>query len=462
MVKLIWHVMKEAETETTRPGYRESILALSPPFLIGIAFGFGKIVRDCSLTCNVGYQFFPLVILVIGILSVPLSVLSVRLAKRWGYKIWQTASLIATAMILLFLWAAAYFSVSQYNPGVRADSGLEFWQVAVKLSYILFYIWIGVVGTVIAPNIKGTIYKVFSFRKRAKALTLTGASIISGGLIGSIIASRLVSYLMKTYDLRYEMARDSLIPAMGIIILLIIPLIFIIDRKYPGEPYSGKIDPGDDGLKLDEAPSDRLSFSMAVRQIAQNPKLKRMAGLIMTAGAAETVLFYLFYWLITLQTSGDNGRTLFFANFYLWLHASTLLFLIFGANRIISKYGLLIALITTPVAMVFGTSFLIFHTAMIVIYIMRIVLSTLEDSIYYPGIDRTILDAARTHSPIIQRIFHGLIGRIGRGIGAVVTGLLAVILGLSFQVMSLVFLVLLLLWILWALSLRPYLAKKSF
>ena len=127
----------------------------------------------------------------------------------------------------------------------------------------------------------------------------------------------------------------------------------------------------------------------------------------------------------------------------------------------INRYGLLFALLTTPVALVFGTSFLIVHTALIVMYIMRIVHSTLEDSIYSPGIDRMILDVAKTHSPIIQRIFHGLMWRVGRGVGAVVTGILAVILGLSFQVMSLVFMGLLSLWILGALSLRPYLKKDS-
>ena len=79
-------VMTEIEKTAGRPGKGQLLLAMSPPFLIGIAFGFGKIVRDCSLTCNVGYQFFPLVILVIAVLSFPLSAVSVRLAKRWGYR----------------------------------------------------------------------------------------------------------------------------------------------------------------------------------------------------------------------------------------------------------------------------------------------------------------------------------------------------------------------------------------
>ncbi len=78
---------------------------------------------------------------------------------------------------------------------------------------------------------------------------------------------------------------------------------------------------------------------------------------------------------------------------------------------------------------------------------------------YIKRIALMILEGAKTQSPIILRNFHGLLWRLGRGAGAVVTGILAVMLGLSFQVMSLVFLGLLGLWIASALSLRPYLKK---
>ncbi|MFC2156694.1 hypothetical protein ACFLT9_02530, partial [Acidobacteriota bacterium] len=271
------------ETDTSRsPSLLHTILALLPPFLIGIAFGFGKIVRDCSLTCNVGYQFFPLVILVIGILSFPLSAISVRFASRLGYRRWQILSLVSISSVLFLLWAATYFSVTNFGPTASLSFGMDFWGAAVKISYILFYIWIGVVGTVIAPNIKGTIYKVFSDQSRAKGLALTAAVIISGGLIGSFIAGRLAFYLMTTHNIRYELARDSLMLAMGIIPLLIIPLIIIIDRKFPGEPYSGKIVPPIDGQDSNEAPADRVTFSTAIRQILQNPKLKRMSAMILT------------------------------------------------------------------------------------------------------------------------------------------------------------------------------------
>jgi ATP/ADP translocase len=442
-----------------KTGFTASALVFLPPFFIGMAFGFGKIVRDCSLTCNVGYQFFPLAIIVIGILSFPLSAVSVRYSSQLGYRRWQIASLLVISSILFLFWVSASISVTNYFPSSNTGSSLSPWGVAVKLTYILFYVWVGVIGTVIAPNIKGTIYKAFSFRNRAKALAMAGAMVISGGLLGSFFAGRLAPFLMQTYGLRYENARDSLILAMGIIPLLIIPAIIIIDRKFPGEPYSGKVGSQETEDEQGNTFSAKVTFRTAFRQIVQDKRLRRMSSLIMTTGMAETVLFYLFYWLISVQTSGEGGRTLFFADFYLWLHASTLLFLIFGANRLVNRYGLVLALLTTPFALFVGTSFLIFHSALLVMYILRIVYSALEDSVYTQSVDLMILEAAKTHPPAIQRLLHGLAWRAGRGVGAVFVVVLAILLGLSFQMIALFFMILLVVWALIALSLRSYFKK---
>lgn len=442
-------------------GFTTSALVFLPPFLIGVAFGFGKIVRDCSLTCNVGYQFFPLAIIIIGILSFPLSAVSVRYSSQLGYRKWQIASLLVISSVLFLFWVSANISVTNYFPSSSTESSLNPWGAAVKLTYILFYVWVGVIGTVIAPNIKGTIYKAFSFRGRAKALAMAGAMVISGGLIGSFLAGRLAPFLMQTYGLRYEIARDTLMLAMGIIPLLIIPAIIIIDRKFPGEPYSGKIDTKAAENEQGNSIPARVTFKTAFRRIIQDKKLRYMSSLILTTGMAETVLFYLFYWMISVQTSSAGGRTLFFADFYLWLHASTLLFLIFGANRMVNRYGLVVALLTTPFALLLGTSVLIFHSALLVMYILRIVYSALEDSVYAQSVDLMILDVAKSHPPAVQRLFHGLAWRAGREVGAVFVVILAILLGLSFQMIALFFMVLLVIWVLIALSLRSYFKKSS-
>ena len=162
---------------------KRRLLTSLPALLIGLAFGLGKIVRDCSLTCNVGYQLAPVAIIAIALLSIPVSVLAVRFASRIGYKRWQMWSLGLIALSFFIFWAAAYSIIGKY-PG-SADTFVDNGgKLPVRLIYLGFFVWLGAVGTIIAPNIKSTVYRVFRRTGRMKALAVTNAAVICGGLIG--------------------------------------------------------------------------------------------------------------------------------------------------------------------------------------------------------------------------------------------------------------------------------------
>jgi hypothetical protein len=94
-------------------------------------------------------------------------------------------------------------------------------------------------------------------------------------------------------------------------------------------------------------------------------------------------------------------------------------------------------------------------------YILRIAFSALEDSIYTQSVDLMILEVSKDHSPLIQRLFHGLARQVGRGLGAVLVGILAVLLHLSFQMIALFFMLILVAWIGTAISLRPFFKKPA-
>ncbi|NOR14313.1 MAG: hypothetical protein GQ544_01275, partial [Candidatus Aminicenantes bacterium] len=82
------------------------LLAAAPAFLIGFTFGLGMILRDCSITCNVGYKFTPLAILAVGIAAIPVSSLTVRMSNRLSYRRWQTLTLLAIAISFIIFWAS--------------------------------------------------------------------------------------------------------------------------------------------------------------------------------------------------------------------------------------------------------------------------------------------------------------------------------------------------------------------
>ncbi len=433
------------------------VLSVLPAFLIGMAFGLGKIVRDCSLTCNVGYELSPLAIIAAGIIAIPISAMTVRLAIRLGYPRWQVWNLAAIAISFFVFWFAAYSIVTRYPSGVETSVSAHSGNLPVRLIYLGFFVWLGGVSVVFSPNIKRTIYKLYDSRERPKALALSTAAFISGGLAGSFVAAFAIPAIMDKLDLRYELARDTLMLGMGILILLTIPVFVIISRLYPRDFFgSQNVDSIEAQLSIFPGTS-RINLGNSIRLIASDSKLKQMAGLILMRGMADTVLLYLFYWLVTDQTPSTNGRTVFFADFYIVLNASTLLLLVFGTNRIINRVGLILALLILPFTLLLGTSYLIVQTLIVVAYVLRIVDSALEQSLYSQSLDRVILQVDEFRAPSVRPVFHGLAPRIGRGLGAICVLILTFGIGVTFQQMSFFFLVILVLWTLTVFSLRPHL-----
>ena len=433
------------------------VLSVLPAFLIGMAFGLGKIVRDCSLTCNVGYELSPLAIIAAGIIAIPISAMTVRLAIRLGYPRWQVWNLAAIAISFFVFWFAAYSIVTRYPSGVETSVSAHSGNLPVRLIYLGFFVWLGGVSVVFSPNIKRTIYKLYDSRERPKALALSTAAFISGGLAGSFVATFTIPAIMDKFDLRYELARDTLMLGMGILILLTIPVFVIISRLYPRDFFgSQNVDPTEAQLSIFPGTS-RINLGNSIRLIASDSKLKRMAELILMRGMADTVLLYLFYWLVTEQTPSTNGRTVFFADFYIVLNASTLLLLVFGTNRMINRVGLILALLILPFTLLLGTSYLIVQTLIVVAYVLRIVDSALEQSLYSQSLDRVILQVDESQAPSVRPVFHGLAPRIGRGLGAICVLILTFGIGVTFQQMSVFFLAILVLWTLTVFSLRPHL-----
>ncbi len=436
-------------------------LAALPAFLIGFAFGLGKIVRDCSLTCNVGYRLAPLAILAVAVASLPISALTVRLADQLGYKRWQVLSLCATGLSFFVFWGTTTFILTVLADTNQTGGSSSVWTFPLGLVYLLFFVWLGALGAALKPNLKSTVYRMFPRTEQTKALAVTTAAVILGGLIGAWLAGVFAPAVMLHFQVRYELARDSLILIMGFMILLTVPVMLIIARVTRTSPDSPARDLRQEDLDTQSPTMIKGGLRKAIQILSTNTKLKRMAYLILITGAAETFMLYLFYWLITEQVPATNGRTLFFSDFYIWLNAFTLVFLIFGTNRVINRYGLIFALVSMPITLILGSAYLLYHTAVASIYALRIIYSSLEQSLYGQGLDRLILDVGKTQAPLVRPVLHGLAIRLGRGLGALLVLALALGAGLSIVQLTMFFTGLLIAWIWIAFSLKKFLHMSS-
>ena len=393
------------------------VLALLPGFAVGFAFGLGKIVRDCSLTCNVGYRYAPLAVFAVAISTLPIAALRARFESRLGHVRWQIGTILVVAV--------SFFAF-------RGATALALGSGAARWIYLGFFVWLGVVGAVLGPNVKSTIYRLCPPHARARMLGWSAAAVMAGGLIGSVAAARFVPWLMQQLALPYESARDWLMVAMGLALTLWLPAAF---RR-----------PDRDSLV---PPSDapRPGLPTALRWVIDDPRHRRLAALMTITGVAEAIVVYLFYWIVSEQTSPSGGRTVFFAEFYTWLHAGTLAFLILGANRVVDRLGLFVAFVSLPLALFAGAVVFLVHTVLVVMYVMRIAEAVIEDSVYGLGVERALLGVEEAKAPVVRPLLQGLMGRVGRGIGAVLVMGLAVGLELDMTAVIVFYLAVLVGWV---------------
>lgn len=431
-----------------RPWAR-ALLAATPAGLLATSLGLGRVVRDCSLTCNVGFELAPVAILAIALLTLPLSALRARAEKRWSYRGWQIGSALAAALSLLAFRALMLLLLRRQEAAL--DSGADPMPRidALRWAYVGFYVWVGGLVALLGANAFGHVFRMHSEGERERAALYVTAAIVAGGVLGSLIAGSSSSFMFGAFGWRFELVRDNLLVGMAVILLLQIPVVLAIDRLAGPRPTI----PASDLQRSEPEPG---GLKHALRLIRTDPTLARVSTLLFVGGAADTFLKYIFYWLVSEGTtpSPQTGRTLYFATFYLWLNTASLLMLLLGTGRLLRRFGLTFALLSAPLAVVFGAASLAVTTVLALMYALRVVESTLRSTLYEPGLDQLYLGMDERRADLVRPVLNGLVSRFGEGAGAVVVLALSFGAGVSLKAMIGVFLAVVLGWIAAAFSLR--------
>jgi len=441
-----------AVTKGGRPLAR-ALLVAAPAGLLATSLGLGKVVRDCSLTCNVGFELAPLAILAIAVLALPLAAARVRAERRWGYRGWQIGSALAAALSLLAIRSALLLLLRRQEAAFDRGEDPTFWIDALRWAYLAFYVWVGALVALLGANAYGHVFRLYAEGQRERASIYVTAAIVAGGLLGSLIAGGAASFMFDLFGWRFELVRDNLLVGMAVILLLEIPVVLAIERAA-----------GPQAVVAGPASKDGSTGGLrhTWRLIQGDPTLARLSILLLVGGAADTFLKYLFYWLVSEGTkpSPQTGRTLYFATFYLWLNTASLLMLLLGTGRVLRRFGLSFALLSAPLAVVFGAASLAITTVLTVMYVLRVVESTLHSTLYEPGLDQVYLGLDERRATVVRPVMNGLVSRLGEGAGAVAVLALTFGAGLGLKAMIGVFLAVVIGWIAAAVSLRTALATS--
>ncbi len=381
-----------------------------------------------------------------------MSAIHIRLHRVLRFKGLQTACLLVTAASFVL-----FYGVTRWAGG-PGGSGAAGW--SARVVYLGFYIWLGAAGTLLGPNMKLIAHRLYPPASRGRTLAISAASIGVGGLGGCGLACVVAPWLVQEHGLHFTEARDTLLLGMGGVLALAVPTVLRIDQRIRREGRDPEASEEEKKCGGSEG-SSGSGLAAVLRLIANNARLRRIAGLVLVGGLAEAVLLYLFYWIVTEETTAEGGRALVFGRFYMYLNGAVLLMLVVGSSRLVDRIGLLTAILTLPLGLAVGTAALLVHAGLIVAYALRIAEKTAEKALYGHGVDRMMICVDDPSAASIRAVLEGVGRHAGRGLGALV--LLGVVQAMSFSIRqtAVLYLIILVGWAAMAWLLRPILRDCS-
>jgi hypothetical protein len=380
-------------------------------FVLGMVQGLGSVVRDCALTCHVGYRHAPMAFLIVAALSLPFVALQIRMQKRWGQETWRVRSTLLIALsLLLFRFVLSL---------LRGESGPV--GTGSIVSYVGFFVWVDVAFMLLGAQLFSLLQGDESETDRG--LTVFAASVYAGGLFGGLITSAANRVLIERWLLPMDVARDHLMVPMALTLLLLIPI-------------ARADDPGPLKQVGTEIPSSQVGggFADALRVLTGDAQARSVTAAFVLAAASGICLESLFYWILTLNASGGTGFVQLLASLSIWMNGASLVLAAGGSSRIIRHLGLAASVLAVPACLLLGSGYLLLAAALTVMLIMRVLKDSLSGGLYEPASERLLvrLQGARYGE---QRPIFEVASRIGTGLGALVVLVLTLLFKVSVQVM---------------------------
>ena len=382
--------------------------------VLGLVQGLGSIVRDCALTCNVGYRQAPIAFLMVAALSLPLVALQLRMQRSWGPELWRVYSTLFIAITLL----AFRLALGVLRPESGASGLLS------KLTYLGFFVWVDLAFMILSAQLFSLLQGDESSTDRG--LTVFATAMYGGGLVGGIVASSINTWLVEHLHLPFDVARDHLMIAMAAVLLLLLPAgrasSTASSTPAPAEPEPAPAaEPGG-------------TLALTLRILTGDPHARLVSLAFAFAAASAICLESLFYWILSEQATGGGGFVRLLATLAIWMNGFGLLLAAGGASRIIRHLGIGAVVLAVPACLLLGSGYLLLATALLAMLAIRVLKDSLSGGLYEPASERLLV---RMHGANYgkQRPVFDVASRMGTGIGALLVILLTLLLHVPLRVL---------------------------
>jgi len=200
-----------------------------------------------------------------------------------------------------------------------------------SIAVVIFYLWT-YLGTILLTSGFWIVVSEHFPLRGAKRLY---GFISAGGTVGAMVVGTSLTWLTKVYGI------EGLIPFLFSFLLLF----FLIQVFLPQTDRAQTEGPSESSASLLES----------LKEVVDHPHLRSIAGIVMLATLASTLLDYQFKELVRGSVTTRVGLVSFFGTFYGWTGMVSLIIQLFFTSRILSKWGIGWALAVLP-SVLFGGS----------------------------------------------------------------------------------------------------------
>lgn len=263
--------------------------------------------RDTLLLARMPRRSLGIVYILIAICTLPTGALASRMTARWGPKRSLSGSLVVAAVSVLF--------VRTLPPTPTTAMGL--------------YVLTGIIGSILVPQFWAFAAGLFTVSQGRRLL----GPIASAGVIGGFVGSGLAALAVQTFS-----TRQLLIGASVIFVLA------------AGRVLTTRV--GDEVVikarqQTGRSKREKMFSRDAMKDINQDPFLRRIALLVVLSTATVLALDYLFKWSVAESVPPERLGP-YLARYYALLNGASLVMQLFVGGALVRRLGVTSAVLVTP------------------------------------------------------------------------------------------------------------------
>ena len=299
----------------------------------------------------------------------------------------------------------------------------------------VLYVW-GSVAGVLLPAQVWTLANQLMTTREAKRLF----GVVSGGAISGWIAGGLVTRAIAT---RFNTA-DLLLPTAAALAVCPV-LVSALWRQRPIGTPNRTDSAGHRSNKHDETGGFKESFAL----IWRSPHLRAVAALICVSSLVTTIVGWQYKAVVHAGYPDTDQRAAFYGTFNIYAGALSLATQFLIAPRILRRFGISVALLVVPIALMGGSLSLLLSGGLWAAVLLKGSDQVVRYSIDKPTVELLYLPVPAHQMARAKALIDTAVWRLGDGLGSAVTLIGISVLGLTAAAsqISVVTLLLLLAWI---------------